>query len=79
MKIVIFGLTNGYRHDGGHRSRWRALIQALAIRGHRVVAVERSGPDAPTPWTIPGGDVLSYGASPRHRAVCSTIPKRRSA
>lgn len=61
MKIVIFGLTNGYRHDGGHMVRWRALIQALAIRGHRVVAVERAGPDAATPWTIPGGDVLSYG------------------
>ncbi|MBK1836640.1 glycosyltransferase [Azospirillum sp. YIM B02556] len=62
MKIVIFGLTNGYRHDGGHRSRWRALIQGLAIRGHRIVAVERTGPDGPVPWTIPGGDVLSYSA-----------------
>lgn len=60
MKIVIFGLTNGYRRDGGHRVRWRALIQALAIRGHRMVAVERAGPDDPTPWSIPGGEVLSY-------------------
>ncbi|WP_042695489.1 glycosyltransferase [Azospirillum sp. B506] len=60
MKIVIFGLTSGYRQDGGHRVRWRALIHGLAIRGHRVVAVERTGPDAPAPWSIPGGDVLSY-------------------
>ncbi|CBS86745.1 glycosyltransferase family protein [Azospirillum lipoferum] len=60
MKIVIFGLTNGYRHDGGQMVRWRALIQALAIRGHRVVAVERAGPGAATPWTIPGGEVISY-------------------
>ncbi|BAI72392.1 hypothetical protein AZL_017540 [Azospirillum sp. B510] len=62
MKIVIFGLTNGHRGDGGHRARWRALIQALAIRGHRVVAVERAGPAAPTAWSIPGGEVLSYAA-----------------
>ncbi|MBP2298692.1 glycosyltransferase family protein [Azospirillum picis] len=62
MKIVIFGLTNGYRRDGGHTLRWRALIQGLAIRGHRVVAVERAGPDtvAAAPWAIPGGDVLTY-------------------
>ncbi|PWC39730.1 glycosyltransferase [Azospirillum sp. TSO35-2] len=62
MKIVIFGLTTGYRRDGGHNVRWRALIQALANRGHRVVAVERAGPDAASdaPWAIPGGDVLTY-------------------
>lgn len=67
MKIVILGLTNGgltngYRQDGGHSMRWRALIHGLAIRGHRVVAVERAGPGSPVPWTIPGGEVLSYGA-----------------
>lgn len=62
MKIVIFGLTTGTRQDSGHSLRWRALIQALALRGHRVIAVERAGPDAATatPWTIPGGERLIY-------------------
>ncbi len=62
MKIVIFGLTTGYRQDADHTLRWRALIQALAIRGHRVIAVERAGPGAATvpAWTIPGGERLIY-------------------
>lgn len=74
MKIVIFGLTNGYREETGHGARWRALAQALAGRGHRVVAVERLADQAAPPvggspdmaaglpldWTIPGGDRLVY-------------------
>ena len=62
MKIVIFGLTNGYPHDADHGLRWRALIQALALRGHRVIAVERAGPDpaAVQSWSIPGGERLVY-------------------
>jgi len=62
MKIVIFGLTTGAGADAGHALRWRALIQALAIRGHRVIAVEREGPDpAGIPaWTVPGGERLTY-------------------
>ncbi len=64
MKIVILGLSSGHGHDVGHSLRWRALIQALASRGHRVVAVERVGPTpASTPaWTIPGGERLTYAA-----------------
>ncbi|SMH58768.1 glycosyltransferase family protein [Azospirillum agricola] len=61
MKIVIFGLTTGTGHDAAHSLRWRALVQALAIRGHRVIAVERAGPGgAAAPWTIPGGEWLTY-------------------
>ncbi|AWK86970.1 CgeB family protein [Azospirillum thermophilum] len=71
MKIVIFGLTNGYREETGHGARWRALVQALASRGHRVVAVERLADPAAqsadpmaggaaVDWAIPGGDRLAY-------------------
>ncbi len=62
MKIVIFGLSTGTAADAGHSLRWRALIQALALRGHRVVAVERAGPDAASApaWGIPGGERLIY-------------------
>ncbi len=67
MKIVIVGLDEGLAGAGGdgHGLRWRALIQALARRGHRVVAVERraSTPNHPTPnasVTAPGVEWLSY-------------------
>jgi len=62
MKIVIFGLSTGTGTDAGHTLRWRALIQALALRGHRVIAVERAGSDATASpaWSIPGGERLIY-------------------
>jgi spore maturation protein CgeB len=44
MKLVIFGLTVSSSWGNGHDTIWRALCQALARRGHRVVFFERDVP-----------------------------------
>lgn len=62
MKIVILGLE-GARDGAGHNDsalRWRALILALARRGHRVVAVERGTALVAPPVPPPGVEWLRY-------------------
>jgi nucleoside-diphosphate-sugar epimerase/spore maturation protein CgeB len=45
MRIVILGLSLSSSWGNGHATTWRALIQALARRGHDIVFLERE-----TPW-----------------------------
>src|SRR5215213_3009876 len=45
LDIVIFGLSITSSWGNGHATTYRALIRALARRGHRVTFMERS-----TPW-----------------------------
>lgn len=45
MKLVIFGLSVSSAWGNGHATFWRALIRALARRGHEVVFLERDLPD----------------------------------
>jgi len=44
MKLVIFGLTISSSWGNGHATLWRALLRALARRGHDVVFFERDVP-----------------------------------
>jgi spore maturation protein CgeB len=44
MKLVIFGLSVSSSWGNGHAILWRALIRALAKRGHRSVFFERDVP-----------------------------------
>jgi spore maturation protein CgeB len=44
MKLIIFGLSVSSSWGNGHATLWRALIRALAHRGHRVVFFERDVP-----------------------------------
>lgn len=55
MKIVVFGLTITSSWGNGHATTYRALLKALAARGHRIHFVEkdvewyRSHRDLPQP------------------------------
>jgi spore maturation protein CgeB len=44
MKLVVFGLAVSSSWGNGHATLWRALIRALARRGHHVVFFERDVP-----------------------------------
>ena len=44
LDIVIFGLALSSSWGNGHATTWRALIRALAARGHRVTFFERDQP-----------------------------------
>jgi len=44
MKLVVFGLSVSSSWGNGHAVLWRALIRALASRGHVVVFFERDVP-----------------------------------
>src|SRR3954462_13357257 len=44
LNIVIFGLSMTSSWGNGHASTYRALIKALARRGHRVTFLERDVP-----------------------------------
>jgi spore maturation protein CgeB len=41
MKIVVFGLSLSSSWGNGHATTWRALLGALAARGHDIVFLER--------------------------------------
>lgn len=41
LDIVIFGLSITSSWGNGHATTWRALVRALAARGHRVTFLER--------------------------------------
>jgi spore maturation protein CgeB len=44
VKLVVFGLSVSSSWGNGHAVLWRALIRALAERGHRTVFFERDVP-----------------------------------
>lgn len=44
MYLVIFGLSVSSSWGNGHATLWRALLKALARRGHRVVFYEKDVP-----------------------------------
>src|SRR4051794_7678465 len=44
LNIVVFGLSLTSSWGNGHASTYRALIKALAQRGHRVTFFERDVP-----------------------------------
>jgi spore maturation protein CgeB len=60
LNVVIIGLSVTSSWGNGHATTWRALIEALAKRGHRVTFLERDVPwyrdhrDLSTPagWTV---------------------------
>lgn len=67
MKIVIFGLTVSSSWGNGHATLWRALIAALARRGHRIVFFERDVPYYAVHrdlQALSGGDLLLYPSWP---------------
>src|SRR3954466_11996132 len=64
MKIVILGLSITSSWGNGHATTYRALVRALAARGHSVLFLERDAPwyagnrDLPEP---PYGRTCLYG------------------
>ncbi len=58
MDLVIFGLSVSSSWGNGHATLWRALLKALARRGHRVVFYEKDVPyysSTRDGWTPPEG------------------------
>lgn len=58
MHLAIFGLTISSSWGNGHATLWRALVKALARRGHTVAFYERDVPyyaAARDGWTPPAG------------------------
>ena len=60
LNVVIIGLSVTSSWGNGHATTWRALIEALVKRGHRVTFLERDVPwyrehrdlSAPADWTV---------------------------
>jgi spore maturation protein CgeB len=44
LKIVVFGLSLSSSWGNGHATTWRALLGALAARGHDILFLERDQP-----------------------------------
>jgi spore maturation protein CgeB len=44
MKLVVLGLSLSSSWGNGHATTWRALLKALAARGHEIVFLERDQP-----------------------------------
>jgi spore maturation protein CgeB len=44
MNLVVFGLSITSSWGNGHATTWRALLKALAARGHRITFLERDVP-----------------------------------
>jgi spore maturation protein CgeB len=44
MDIVVLGLSLSSSWGNGHAVTWRALLQAMARRGHRIIFLERDVP-----------------------------------
>ena len=64
MDIVVLGLSLSSSWGNGHAVTYRALLKALAERGHRILFLERE-----TPWysahrdlvTVVGDEELGAG------------------
>jgi spore maturation protein CgeB len=65
MRIVVLGLSITSSWGNGHATTWRALVKALAKRGHEVAFLERDVPwyaanrDLPRP---PWCETILYGS-----------------
>jgi spore maturation protein CgeB len=44
LQITVLGLSITSSWGNGHATTWRALLQALAARGHRITFLERDAP-----------------------------------
>lgn len=58
MHLTIFGLTISSSWGNGHATLWRALVRAMALRGHSVVFYERQLPyyvSTRDEWLPPNG------------------------
>ena len=44
VEIVVLGLSITSSWGNGHATTWRALLRALAARGHRITFLERDAP-----------------------------------
>ncbi|MFC7478372.1 glycosyltransferase [Dankookia sp. GCM10030260] len=44
LRIVVLGLSLSSSWGNGHATTWRALLRALAVRGHDVLFLERDRP-----------------------------------
>jgi spore maturation protein CgeB len=53
--IVILGLSITSSWGNGHATTWRALVKALAQRGHRILFLERD-----VPWYADSRDLQSW-------------------
>ena len=66
MHIVVFGLTVSSSWGNGHATLWRALLKALAKRGHTVTFYEHDVSwyaDTRDDWTPPRGIAIRiYGS-----------------
>jgi spore maturation protein CgeB len=63
MKLVVFGLSVSSSWGNGHAVLWRALIRALAERGHRTMFFERDVPYYARHrdlWELAGGRLVLY-------------------
>lgn len=61
MHIVVFGLTVSSSWGNGHATLWRALLKALAKRGHTLTFYERDVSwyaDTRDSWSPPAGIAL---------------------
>jgi len=54
MNIVVLGLSLSSSWGNGHAVTWRALLKALAARGHRILFLEREAP-----WYVAHRDLES--------------------
>jgi len=56
MKLVVLGLSLSSSWGNGHATTWRALLQALAARGHEILFLERD-----QPWYAAHRDLANPG------------------
>lgn len=54
LKIVVLGLSLSSSWGNGHATTYRALLKALAARGHNILFLERE-----TPWYAPHRDLTA--------------------
>lgn len=63
LRLVVFGLAVSSSFGNGHATLWRALIAALARRGHHVTFFERDVPYYAAhrdQTTLPNGELVLY-------------------
>jgi spore maturation protein CgeB len=61
LKIVVFGLSLSSSWGNGHATTWRALLGALAARGHEILFLERD-----QPWYAAHRDMTDPGFCELH-------------
>jgi spore maturation protein CgeB len=56
MKLVVLGLSLSSSWGNGHATTWRALLKAMAARGHEILFLERD-----QPWYAANRDLREPG------------------